>query len=286
VEGVVYLGMAAMLLGAAGLALELRRGAAWAAGCVLFGALSLGPVMTVGGREVGRSGLYELLATVPGASGMRAPARFAVGVSLCLAVLVGFVVKRLSGKLGRRRAWVAALGLMALLGADSYLRWGKTEARLPAGYRQVLAADPSPAGVLAIPCGVSDGVAALGPVHHKLAYYAIEAGKKAVAGGFVTRVPPSRLGYFVELPLIRQLFLTELGLGPSGRELEERARALRATSEHMLVEELGVRYVAVHLDLLGPQAERTRRLLELAFPPMEELYADGRLIIYRLVARR
>jgi hypothetical protein len=75
--------------------------------------MALGPTITLMGEPVGINGPFAWLLDVPGASGMRVPARFWLLTSLCLAVAAGLFV---AGILARRSRAVVAVWL-ALLGA-------------------------------------------------------------------------------------------------------------------------------------------------------------------------
>ncbi|MCC7007323.1 MAG: hypothetical protein IT184_00755 [Acidobacteria bacterium] len=113
----LFPGIGVLALAAAGVA-ALRRAPStrrllWAYLAVTFAGLwaSFGP----------DAGFYRLVMLVPGASLLRAPARFGVIVVLGLSVLAGFGVASLS----RRRPWVGAL-LVVVLAAELAVKtdWG------------------------------------------------------------------------------------------------------------------------------------------------------------------
>lgn len=83
--------------------------------------LSLGPVVRVWGHGVTNHGPYEwLLLFVPGWSGMRVPARFAIVVMLGLGVLAAFGARVLVERLRFRTRWIAAALCAALIVAESW----------------------------------------------------------------------------------------------------------------------------------------------------------------------
>ena len=88
----------------------------------LAGLLSLGPVPAFDGTAIAASGPHAwLLEWLPGASGLRMPARHAVMVSFALAVLAGCGAMRvLAWPISRRRTAPALAGIAALVVLDGY----------------------------------------------------------------------------------------------------------------------------------------------------------------------
>ena len=158
----------ALLLSAAAL-LAWRRPAAaprWAVGFfavagVLGVWLSLGPVPRLNGAPAGLPGLYDLLFTyVPGYSGLRVASRFAMVLTLALAVLAGIGAAELARRGRRAGAMLAAAAALAHLvlqwtgpiplngpirGADLHATPGylRPSAEVPDIYRFVAATEPS-----------------------------------------------------------------------------------------------------------------------------------------------
>lgn len=97
--------------------------------------LSLGPIPQSMGQPLNLTGAYRWLHDyMPGFDGLRVPSRFAILVSLMLAVLGGFGAAYLSR---RRGGFVVCLALVGLLFAES-LSWPFTlnGVERPAGYNQ------------------------------------------------------------------------------------------------------------------------------------------------------
>ena len=159
------------LAGACGLAVLLAR-ALWplpASTAALYGRLaalafllSLGPVPAVDGAAIATSGPHAwLLESIPGAAGLRMPARHGMMVSFALAVLAGFGTMRLLAwpRLQPRLALaLAAVG--ALVVADGYagpLPVARIEAQGTATDRQIHAwiAAQGPGPVMHLP--IADG---------------------------------------------------------------------------------------------------------------------------------
>jgi hypothetical protein len=101
--GAVALGLS--IVGAIGWSGPARSWLALAA--VTFGLVALGPQSPVD--------LYSLLASLPGYSSMRMPARYGVVMELMLAVLAGAGADMIRGRFARRHAVLAPVGVAALL---------------------------------------------------------------------------------------------------------------------------------------------------------------------------
>jgi hypothetical protein len=94
----------------------LRTETAWLA-LVLVGAavLSCGPTLRSGGRALLDPAPYAwLYDVVPGFDGLRVPARFGMLVALCLSVLAGIGLHRLTSGTRRAGAWLAIAGFLML----------------------------------------------------------------------------------------------------------------------------------------------------------------------------
>jgi len=129
-------------------------------GLVVVGVLfSFGPTLMVGDTSVEAPLYRQLYRLVPGFDGLRVPARFAMLVSTGLAVLAGYGVAALAGRIrgrGARVTAVAALGGLAVL--ESWT--------VPLSYQEVpemssadrwLAAAPAPGPVVILPLTVGSG---------------------------------------------------------------------------------------------------------------------------------
>lgn len=132
IEKPVIIGVLAMVLAVAlsrRTITGLRQGSTltfYLGAAVVTWALALGPTMTVAGVQNGRVPMpYDLLMALPGADGVRVPARFWMMSTLSLAVVTGLTLAALPG----RRVVAAGLALAVSLGivADSWtgqMRWG------------------------------------------------------------------------------------------------------------------------------------------------------------------
>jgi hypothetical protein len=98
-------------------AIRRRNLAFYVVAAISMWLLALGPRVTVMGRNTGARGPFELLMLLPGADGLRVPARFWIMSIFCLAVVGGFVIEELLAKRGRRVVAVVtaaiALGVLS-----------------------------------------------------------------------------------------------------------------------------------------------------------------------------
>ena len=81
--------------------------------------LALGPKILAGGREIGYGPYWLLFQFMPGADGVRVPARFFMLMALFLAILAGFGAAALLARARRRSAVIIAVASMAIL-AESW----------------------------------------------------------------------------------------------------------------------------------------------------------------------
>jgi hypothetical protein len=91
-EGIVYLGVVALVVAAVGLWRNWRAGGMWAAMAGVFGLLAMGPYLKVLSGNTGIPLPYQVLTWLPIVNFTRVPSRYVVWVQLGLAVLVGLGV--------------------------------------------------------------------------------------------------------------------------------------------------------------------------------------------------
>lgn len=102
-EASVFLGFGVMLLALAGAVLTpWARSRPWLVGAGVFYVLSLGPILQVAGNVTGVRLPYALLQWVPLIDTLRTPARFAVVVILCVAMMLAFAWRALAPMLAAR----------------------------------------------------------------------------------------------------------------------------------------------------------------------------------------
>ena len=175
----------------------------WVGMSVTFGLLALGPFVHVGGLNTYVIGPWALLRYIPVVGFVHTPARFAVPLTLCFAILVADALRDLCRRHPQeRRALLCAAGLLLaaeLLPAPLTLY----SAEIPPLYRRVAAAPPSTV-LLEIPTGVRDGVSNLGDFSARTEFNQTSHGK-TVIGGLLSRVPRRRVEEMLASPVTRAL---------------------------------------------------------------------------------
>lgn len=172
VERSVFLGLGPLLLAGAGVVLRRRQALIWVLGAVIFFVLALGPLLQIGGQPF--SGVpmpYRLLQQIPGVNLARVPARFALLVTLCLAILAALGLVSLIERFPRlRQPPIARLAfsllVVVLLLEHIAIPYPLTAVVEPPFYRQ-LATTNEPGAVLELPFVLSRSTSLFGQtVHH------------------------------------------------------------------------------------------------------------------------
>ena len=228
----VFLGYATLALALLGVLVAGRRRAApWVWSALVFGILSLGPLLQIGGRyrfsldRLLPEGVtiplpFALLHFVPFLNANRAPNRFSLLVMLALSALVAFGAYRLLG--GRSaapgssaralrgpgpspwRTWTLAPLLAAVLIVEHLaVPLPTTDARVPEIYRQI-GAEPGRFSVLQLPLGWRNSYETFGSEDTRLQYYQSVSGKPII-GGNISRAPAFEMDYFRRIPLFQAL---------------------------------------------------------------------------------
>jgi hypothetical protein len=161
--------------------------------------LSLGPAPSAGADRVSGMGLYSVLYEhVPGFTGVRVPARYAMVAGLFLSVLAGYGAARL----GRHRWATPALALAGILIiADSAAMplpmnhtWGMNEATPPARVFPAASAPRVYQRVAALPAGTAIAEFPFGDTAWEIRYvYYAAAHGKAILNGYSGAFPPAYL---------------------------------------------------------------------------------------------
>jgi hypothetical protein len=89
-------------------------------GVVVMWLLALGPRIRVMDRSIGYDGPYAWVMLIPGANGLRVPARFWMMAVLCLAVVIGLFVAELMKRHGSRYSRIVIPLLAVLVLADGW----------------------------------------------------------------------------------------------------------------------------------------------------------------------
>lgn len=218
------------------------RGARAARADVLFyvwlaavsGVLALGPFFTVGGHRIPLPFALVHYA-VPGAALIRAPARFAVLLSLAVAVIAGIALAR---ALAARRGWgksVAAAFVIAAAGAELYGAPVRLIDPYPEGIPAIyetLRETPGPVVVAELPMPPDEPSERAEHVRYQL--YALVHGKRLV-NGVASSVPPIT------------------------RRLRKVMPSFPDDASVAMLREVGVNRVLVHTDRYPPETVRVMR---------------------------
>ncbi|MFN8466119.1 MAG: interleukin-like EMT inducer domain-containing protein, partial [Caldilineaceae bacterium] len=250
----VFLGWVSLGLAIVGAVAYRRKLEAWIWTTVLFGLFTLGPLLQINGRtQFDMDGItttvplpFALLHYLPVIKANRAPNRNSVVLMLGLAVLAGYGVLWLLGRLERwqeARArkqgalasesghrghafWplfvIAGVCVGLILFEHLALPYPLSDARIPPVYDQI-AADPAPGSVLQLPLGWRNSFGVFGPEQTLLQYYQTAYGRPML-GGNISRAPDFKMDYFKRIPYFQALTETEFGR-PITPELRDAAAA-------------------------------------------------------------
>ena len=207
-----------ILLGARWRARALPR--VWVAMTAFFGLLALGPFVRVATVNTCIPTPWALLRYLPVVGNARSPSRFAMVVTLGLALLFAYALSALATG-ARRRVTLGVVGALLLLELTPVPR-RLFDVRIPAFYERV-ARDTRDVTVLELPFGVRSGASNVGGFSAFSQFCQTRHGKR-LFGGYLSRVEDER-----ERAYRRQPFLDALLTLSSGAFLTpEQAESARA----------------------------------------------------------
>ncbi|MBI4478095.1 MAG: hypothetical protein HY654_13040 [Acidobacteria bacterium] len=217
----------------------------WIATTLVFGALALGPFVTVSGLNTYVPGPWAVLRYVPFIGNARTPARFSIVLMLGVAILFALALAHIGSHARVRRrlvlAMVGAALLFELLPAPRVLY----SATVPEIY-DVIANDPRDVVVLELPVGIRDGRMSLGDFNAEAQFYQTFHHKRLV-GGYLSRVPGYKIKRHRRWVMLRALMALS-----EGREIPSpRAAILRARGTSF-VERLKIGYVVIESSRASP----------------------------------
>jgi hypothetical protein len=242
----------------------------WVVLWLAFAWMALGPFVRVAGVNTYVPGPWTLLRYVPVIGLARNPARFAVLITLALAILLALALSYLRETRMAGRPWlrwvIGAVVMLELLPVPRDLH----SARIPAIYDRI-AADPRDVRVLELPFGVRDGTFSLGNYTARTQFYQTRHGK-AVAGGDLSRVSQRRVEATQRIPMANALIqLSE------GKTLDPAAIDRLTAHAPEFVAHANIGYIVIDRTRASPAlvdfAERAFRL--------EPLESDGPMVLYR-----
>lgn len=220
----------------------------WVAFTGFFVLLSLGPFVHVAGVNTFVVGPWALLRYVPVIGMARAPSRFAIVVTLGLALLLAFALEALWRRgAGSRRAWAAAL--MAVLAFELLPAPRRLySAAVPEVYHLIASAGAGDESgrLLELPTGVRDGTSSLGYFNPASTFFQTRH-RRPFIGGYLSRVSPWRRGVNERSPMLRAIFTLSEGRTPP----DEWIAAARAARETFMRRSC-VRFVVLDKNLASP----------------------------------
>ena len=250
-DEVLFPGILAVVLGAAGLVVAARRSGRDREAALLYGTLGALAFWASFGPQ---AGLYRVLYYLPAFSFLRAPSRLGLVVVLSLAVLAAFALREIFARLPERRRTAAGAIAIAAAVADLIvvpLIWYRAP-QLPAGYA-VLAA--SPRGALAEFPFYGQRIAF--PLHAQYMLFSTSHWMPMI-NGYSDVIPED----FREAAAVLDSF-------PSDDAFRMLARRR-------------VRYIAVHWDMFGGRQAEIRARLEPYANNLRTLASDERMTLFEV----
>lgn len=231
----VFLGWMTLTLALVGVVAFWRKVRIWVWTSVIFGVLTLGPLLQINGRyRFDLDGLettvplpFALLHFIPVIKANRAPNRNSVLLMLGIAVLVGYGLYWLfdrmrQGKLTMNAAWLrpalTALLAAAVIFEHLALPLPLSDARVPAVYTEI-AAEPGDFSIMQLPLGWRDSFGVFGPEKTLLQYYQSAHGK-SMLGGNISRAPDFKMAYFERIPYFNVLTEVQFGRPVTPEQIE------------------------------------------------------------------
>ena len=249
---VLFPGMLALVAGAAGIVIAVRRSARDRETAILYGTLGVLAFWASFGPP---AGLYSVLSVLPAFSFLRAPSRLGLVVVFCLATFATFALHALFERAGRARHAVAVVaGIVAIAELVIVpLRWYRAP-EFPGSYK-VLAA--SPRGPLAEFPFYGSRLAY--PLHTQYMLFST-AHWMPMVNGYSDVIPAD----FREAAPVLSTFPSD--------------EALRALARRR------VRYIAIHWDMFeGGRQEDVRQRLQKYLPFLRLVAQDDRMTIYEVL---
>lgn len=270
-------GLGWIVLALSGVAVALARGARrtglalWLVIAAVCLVLALGPALIVNGQVTAITLPYDAILNLPGAAAMRAPIRFTMLLSLCLAVLAatGLALLLQRCRTARLRALVAALLLVPALVEFFPVPRSLVAATVP-DFFQELAAQPSPcAGRIAPPLADCGAVLELPDAErvHKAMFHQTVHGHPMI-GGSISRHYTYR--FTVDTPGVVQLVRNN----PAGLTGDDILPLSPLETAQRALDFYGVRYIVVYPSADPAVTAGLQQTLSLLFPAGGKAYPD------------
>ena len=189
----------------------------WLGLTIIFGLLSLGPFIHVGGINLQIPGPWAVLRYVSIIGLARTPGRFAVVMMLGVAILFATALTALGTRFPARRRLIVGGSALLLLAELLPVPRPLYSAAIPHFYSRVGAA-PRDVRLLELPVGVRSGASNAGNFTARSQYFQT-LHQKALVGGYLSRVSPRRVQQFQQDEMLNALLmLSEGGRLPANLE--------------------------------------------------------------------
>ncbi|MEA3337043.1 MAG: interleukin-like EMT inducer domain-containing protein [Chloroflexota bacterium] len=302
----LFLGYATLALATIGALAGRRKTLPWVILALLSALFALGPLLQIHGESLFHlDGLdttvplpFIITHYLPFIKGYRAPNRFSIPLMLALAVLAGYGVSWIVGRLlslssgrggsrlllpeiegssGRRLLAVAMVLLAGAAIVFEHLAWPMpvTDSRIPAVYQE-LAGSEGNGTIMQLPMGWRNGFRVFGSEDTRVQWYQSDH-KRPIISGNAVRNPPFKFEYFERQPLLQAIAGLEMYQQPD-EITDQRARQ----SADDLVALWNVDYLVVNPPVPGRypyadtwQAARDYALDVLPVDPEPLWQADG-----------
>jgi hypothetical protein len=269
-ENVASLTVAALLVIAVAWRRRVLKAArVWTTLALGAGALALGPFVRAAGFETRVPTPWAFLRYAPVIENARSPARFAVLVSLAVAVVFALALHGLVSRSRHRRSLLFGCGVLLVVELCPAPK-ALFDGTIPGLYDRI-AQDPRDVRVLELPFGIRDGLSSFGDFSAASQFYQAAHGKRLV-GGYLSRVSPWRVEANRRRPVLGALMALSEGRRVSPVELaaaRERAATFLARGH--------IGYVVIDRLRASPEFSNTaRHLLDL-----ELLTESGDRCLYR-----
>jgi len=241
----------------------------WVGLSAMFGLLALGPFIHVAGLNTYVPGPWALLRYVPLIGLVHTPARFAILLTLCVAILVAQALGELTRRQPRQRRVLIGVAGIALIAELLPAPLTLYSAEIPPLYRHVAAAPPSTV-LLEIPTGVADGVSSLGGFTARTEFNQMAHGRP-VMGGFLSRIARRRVEDVLMDPVHRSLAMLS-----EQRSLTEHERAALLQQGPAFIRDKRIGFVMVDRSRTRPDVEA---LLTHAFH-LRHVETNGSFVLY------
>ena len=270
----LFLGYGILALALLGYLVRRREARVWLWSVMIFGILSLGPLLTINGQnrfnldglEVTYPMPFALLHYIPLINANRVPNRFGIPLTMALAVLVGYGVAWLLEQINQWRTAKESTTGITLPASRSTLHASRfplpligltivililllfdqfsaplpmTDARIPEVYAQI-GAEAGDFTLMQLPLGWRNSYGALGAERTQLQYYQA-AHRRPMLGGNTSRNPAFKFDYYANIPLFYALTEVELYRGVDELTLQ---RAREQAAELMAL--YNIKYLVIH----------------------------------------